>query len=445
VQRPLATVVIGGLLVATFLTLFVLPVLYILLNKIKSSATIKSIFIPFFIFLSIGNCVHAQSTISLKAAIDSALKNNLLLKNQQYLTDYYQQLQKSAYEIPNPSLGFEYGQINSSFLDKRFGITQTIAFPTVYKQQHILQKQYMEQSTINAMAKQKDIEKQITQLFFQINYLKEKNKLLTIYDSLYKEVISKIKFKLQKGDADVIELNNTLLIEEQLILQLSKLKSDLDIAILQFNWLLNTQDSYIPDPDILKLSVPLIIDTQAVETHPEVASLIKQKSIIQTHYALEKARLIPSLNFGYYTMSMIGQGADNIYYNAKKQFQSILFGLNFPVFLKAPLSKIKAEKIQISIAENQLAYKSSELKNELKKEIVKVKNQLNVIKFYEQTSLSKIDELIKINNIKYYNGTISYPEWVSYLNNTIITRSNYLDAINELNQTIIQINYLTNQ
>ncbi len=34
VQRPLATVVIGGLLVATFLTLFVLPILYILFEKV---------------------------------------------------------------------------------------------------------------------------------------------------------------------------------------------------------------------------------------------------------------------------------------------------------------------------------------------------------------------------------------------------------------------------
>ena len=33
VQRPLATVVIGGLLIATFLTLFVLPVLYIMFEK----------------------------------------------------------------------------------------------------------------------------------------------------------------------------------------------------------------------------------------------------------------------------------------------------------------------------------------------------------------------------------------------------------------------------
>jgi cobalt-zinc-cadmium resistance protein CzcA len=36
VQKPLATVVIGGLVTATFLTLFVLPLLYIIFNsKIK--------------------------------------------------------------------------------------------------------------------------------------------------------------------------------------------------------------------------------------------------------------------------------------------------------------------------------------------------------------------------------------------------------------------------
>ena len=36
VQRPLATVVIGGLLVATFLTLFILPILYVIFEKIGS-------------------------------------------------------------------------------------------------------------------------------------------------------------------------------------------------------------------------------------------------------------------------------------------------------------------------------------------------------------------------------------------------------------------------
>jgi len=33
VQRPLATVVIGGLLIATFLTLFILPILYLVFEQ----------------------------------------------------------------------------------------------------------------------------------------------------------------------------------------------------------------------------------------------------------------------------------------------------------------------------------------------------------------------------------------------------------------------------
>jgi cobalt-zinc-cadmium resistance protein CzcA len=35
VQRPLATVVIGGLMLATLLTLFVLPILYVLFEQIN--------------------------------------------------------------------------------------------------------------------------------------------------------------------------------------------------------------------------------------------------------------------------------------------------------------------------------------------------------------------------------------------------------------------------
>ncbi|MFZ4800180.1 MAG: efflux RND transporter permease subunit, partial [Bacteroidia bacterium] len=40
VQRPLATVVIGGLMIATLLTLFVLPILYVLLENFESKRAI---------------------------------------------------------------------------------------------------------------------------------------------------------------------------------------------------------------------------------------------------------------------------------------------------------------------------------------------------------------------------------------------------------------------
>ncbi len=81
VQRPLATVVIGGLLIATFLTLFVLPILYILFDKIGSKKIAKGnskiiASLLFILFLSFQN-VTAQTPISLSSAIDTALQNNL--------------------------------------------------------------------------------------------------------------------------------------------------------------------------------------------------------------------------------------------------------------------------------------------------------------------------------------------------------------------------------
>jgi cobalt-zinc-cadmium resistance protein CzcA len=48
VQRPLATVVIGGLLIATFLTLFILPILYILFEQKNSLQNEIAVFKGYF-------------------------------------------------------------------------------------------------------------------------------------------------------------------------------------------------------------------------------------------------------------------------------------------------------------------------------------------------------------------------------------------------------------
>ncbi|WP_188754064.1 efflux RND transporter permease subunit, partial [Parapedobacter defluvii] len=89
VQRPLATVVIGGLLIATFLTLFVLPTLFILFEKIKLPKWAfgkKSTMGMVLVLIQLP--VFAQ-TITLGQAIDTAAKNNLSVKSSELLAEYY--------------------------------------------------------------------------------------------------------------------------------------------------------------------------------------------------------------------------------------------------------------------------------------------------------------------------------------------------------------------
>ncbi|WP_410500982.1 efflux RND transporter permease subunit, partial [Flavobacterium frigoris] len=127
VQKPLATVVIGGLIVATFLTLFILPILYIMfekgikikVRKIKSITTI----ILFGFFFSI-QTVNAQEKISIDKAIETALQNNLNVKNQKLNSEYLQKLTKTGSDIPNTGIISEYGQFNSIVNDIKIGISQ---------------------------------------------------------------------------------------------------------------------------------------------------------------------------------------------------------------------------------------------------------------------------------------------------------------------------------
>ena len=71
VQRPLATVVIGGLMIATLLTLFVLPILYVTFEKgFKMKISGKTLSLLAVLFFAIPT--QAQTKISLEQAIKTA-------------------------------------------------------------------------------------------------------------------------------------------------------------------------------------------------------------------------------------------------------------------------------------------------------------------------------------------------------------------------------------
>ncbi|RZM06326.1 MAG: hypothetical protein EOO88_53545, partial [Pedobacter sp.] len=105
VQKPLATVVIGGLVSATFLTLFVLPCLYILLSKKIRFARAKAKTAIIIIFLSIGTFfasdLHAQQRpVGIDSLIQMAKGNNLRLRRAGLDVQQSRALQRSAVNLP---------------------------------------------------------------------------------------------------------------------------------------------------------------------------------------------------------------------------------------------------------------------------------------------------------------------------------------------------------
>ena len=67
------------------------------------------------------------------------------------------------------------------------------------------------------------------------------------------------------------------------------------------------------------------------------------------------------------------------------------------------------------------------------------------VAYYEQDALKNIALITETTRKQYAAGEINYLEWVMLTNQTATVQSNYIDAVRELNESIIELQYLTSK
>lgn len=446
VQRPLATVVIGGLLIATFLTLFVLPVLYITFEKglVKHKKNINTIAILFGL-LSLASFAQAQTPISLQAAIDTALKNNLQVKNEQLKAQYQLMLTKTAVLLPQTNFIAEAGQINSIYNDTKFSIGQSVSFPTVYARQKQMLQQEWKASVLNVAVKQALLKKQVAQVFYNLVYLNQKKTLLQYTDSLYRAFYKRAELRLAKGEANVLEKASAETQLGQIELQLNQLQQDASVLQLQFRLLLNTRMAFKPDVSSYQLSFNQLKDTTLLQAHPAMQSIAQQQQLAAATVALEKSKLLPDLSLAYNNTSIKGTGADNVLYGASQRFSSVQVGVGIPIFTKAQKEKIASAKFSEQLARDNFSVALQSLQSEYNQQIQTIEKHKQTVNYFESTALKNAILITTTANQQLASGNINYLEWVQLMHQATTVKSDYVEAVKSLNDAIIELNYLINK
>jgi heavy metal efflux system protein len=448
VQRPLATVVIGGLLIATFLTLFVLPVLYMSFEKgfKKNKKMKKTIATAIVLFcLSISNVSFAQQSITLNAAIDTAIKNNAQLKNEQLKTQYQQMLLKTVNTIPRTNLVAEAGQINSIYNDTKFGISQSFSFPKVYKTQKELYNQEWKSSLLNVDVKRVFLKKQVAQIFYNIIYLQQKKQLLQSSDSLFTAFYKKAALRLSKGESNILEKASAETQLGQITMQLRQLEQDEKMLKIQFQLLLNSSTAFSPNAENYKATKDLLADTALLKEHPEIKIIQQQQNIATANIAVEKAKLMPDMLAGFSNTSIKGTGADNNLYSSSQRFTSVQVGVGIPIFTKAQKAKINSAKFSKQITENEYGVAVQKLQSEYEFALSQYNKHLQTVQYFETKGLQNAELVSSTANKQLANGIINYLEWTQLINQVAIVKNEYIDAIKNLNEAIVQLNYFSNK
>ncbi|TKK71634.1 CusA/CzcA family heavy metal efflux RND transporter [Ilyomonas limi] len=454
VQRPLATVVIGGLISATLLTLVVLPVLYGVFQNIKTkrkhkavlskNISTKAIVILFLLTGASSLAVRAQEhTISLQAAIDTALNQNLSIQAARLQTAVLKRTENTAWDLPFTTVQAEYGQMNSIANDTRINVSQSMAFPQVYNRQRALYEAHTKSGLLNEKVVRLNIKKEVTILYYDMATMLQKIKLLTKADSIYAAFLQRQQQRFNAGEVNVLEKTSAETQRMQALIQLQQAAADFRIVQNRFSYLLNSNTLWLPEESESITPLLSLPDTSFVSQYPAILRKQQQQHIALQEIKLNRAKKLPLLNAGYSNQSIIGyqhvNGTEK-YFNASKRFSSVIAGIGIPIFSKSLNARIRGSEAQYRAVQAEYADTLALQKAALQQLILQYQKQEQTLNNYRQAVTKQVAVIYENATLQFVNGAISYLEWAMLINQAISLEASYIDALNERNKTVAELN-----
>ena len=445
VQKPLATVVIGGLITATFLTLIVVPCLYIIFSgKRKPSVIIapKVVASLFLIFIS-GYSSYAQikplgATISFEELYDKALQKNLQLKAADLQIQRSLALSKTGYAIPNTGVFAENEDINPN--DKKgilkIGIAQTLDWPGLYKARNTLLTQQVKTVEISKRIKAIEIKRDLQAAYYTLWYYQSKQQLWGRLDSIYSSLSRAAVLRVRTGESAGLDSIAAQAKAKETYVQLRLLSKDIQSEQETIRKFLSTDSLYFADNNIQKRLRPEFADT-SFSNHPLIQ--LQQQNITLAGVELEVNRQSRKPNFE-------GRFFSQRLYSTTPYYSGFSVKVGIPIFgKKSYLNTMNAAGLEQQYQRSVLAYQKQAVSIEYRTVYLQMQKSMELLDYYEATGLTQADAIIKAANLSYRGGEISFAELSQFLSQAIDIQRNYLDVLNQYNQSVIQLNYYSNR
>ena len=441
VQRPLATVVIGGLVSATLLTLVVLPCLYIIFSKGstrfgKRMRTV-SVLIPLFILSQFCNAQQPeQRRVSLDQTIGLAAGNLQFSVNEQQVIRGRAQagsvnlFSKTGVFAENEDL-----RPSDSKGILKIGLTQGLNWPGLYKAQ---QRQFAAQTDyfqINARVIDVEVKRNVRSVYYDMWYLQDKLKLYARLDSIYTTLSHAAILKVRTGDSpglDSISANVRLM---ELKARIEQVRQDLVIRQNKLRQLVNVNEDLLPaDAPLDKFQ---IAEQLSDSMHPMIQLATQNVVIADAGVRVTRNENRPEISGRFFSQRLWG---------ANDPFTGFSVSAAFPLFGSgAYRNKVKTAQAEKNLQEQQLKYNQQLFQSEQFSARQEVSKNQQSLAFYEHSGLKQAEQIIAASSLAYRAGEISFAELSQFLTQAIEIQQNYLDSVNLYNQSVIQLAYYTNQ
>ncbi|RAV97879.1 CusA/CzcA family heavy metal efflux RND transporter [Pseudochryseolinea flava] len=443
VQKPLATVVIGGLISATILTLFVLPCLYVYVERIKVLVPNKTLVI-LFVFGSFA-CSYGQ-TVSVGEAVATALKNNPRIKAETNRVEAQQQLRKSSVDLPKTEVIYMRGQYNSYAKDdNNFSVTQSIPF-TVFGGQRSLNRANEKSARLQKKNTENELVYQVKQVYYELYYLKSRRKLLIQQDSLFEGFYKSASLRFKTGETNILEQTTADAQRSESKNAIFQIDADIHVMREHLKAMMNTQEL----PDINVDTFDVINRATSVDSLNEDANsmlaLSRQDVVIAiAEKKLASAKFAPDLLAGFFSQTLIGSvhPTSGELATRSDRFTGFQIGVAIPLWFVPHQARLKAAKYSTVAAQHDYEYKRLEVNAIFQQTLREYEKHKTSLAYYQSAGLPNAQQIITQSKVAFSQGEVSYAEYLFGVRSAVTIQEQYLKTLNDMNQTIIYLEFLS--
>ncbi len=433
VQRPLATVVIGGIITSTLLTMIMLPILYKTFSNPDRKRGIRTKAMAILIAgLLIPGFIQAQNEenvqkISMEEAVQMALENNPRVSSAKLEVEYAKAGKKGAFQLSPTEFIYQKGQMNSSLIDQNFEITQGLGSIPAHFVEARLWEDKANTSSYKAQLVKNQLSAEVKIAYTEWLYRINRIKIIQEQVSLYEKFLGIARLQYELGESSLLEKT---VAETSYFQEKNKLQREKHFLIMKENALkklLFTDVPIVPVKDSLQIYSINKKDQSGTPTR--IAYYEGKSQEMKRQVKLEKALYFPEISAGYFN-----QEIDQV-----KGFTGWSVGVSLPLWFIPRQSEVQKAKILAEISQNQVQEQKLSYKSEKENILLELNALQNELQYYHENALKKSKLIKRTAYLHYEKEEIEYYELVQSLKAANEIDLSFLEILKNYNIKAIEL------
>ena len=426
VQRPLATVVIGGLIISTILTLLIIPVFYRIVHSFATLRRPGSKFhLPFFILLPMipfDASSQPAKAISLEQAIGIAKQNHPRLQIAANAIRQAKATRGEIVEAAPTSFNYSWGQLNGeNKKDKELSFEQSLGSLLTPFYKNALVNRQIKTNTYYRQMVEKEVTAEVKRAWAYYQYAANLCSMYRDQDKMAKELQRIGELRYQQGEITLLEKNMMTTMAADLHNRWFQAQEEEKMALARFQWSCYSDLPVMPEDSTLSLFYTGTTDGSLSEAHTRYFQSQADEAKATLH--VEQSHFFPELSIGYTRQDIL----------PLKNLNAWMVGVSFPIYFLPQRSKVKQARLAATSAQIQADSNIRELRNKVLELEASLRRYNESLRYYTSSALKEADELTKAANLQLQQSETGIAEYIQSIATARDIRRGYIETVYQYN------------